>query len=386
MKISTKRLLVLFSLLLLGNAGALNACNLSDLTFCGATTSPLLNSSFPNDTLICLTVCNGYGKTGTSLGADSDTRSLGFGWYDHQAGFVIRAFTPTSITSGRGFDDCTMPGADIGAQGAPYNSQATILFVDPGYYGFAPCADQPFGCISSTADCGNLAQQCITYTFQVNRIPDSVRVFGIEGAGNPIDGCYPDADMMHFFNDPTAIEWAGIEGVARDRTIAVKWSTVTEVNADVFVIERVNANGIFEEIGIVGASGNSNVLKRYEFVDLAPMPGENRYRIVQIDTEGNSSVSNAIEVVFDGPAGLAWGAIGPNPAKDFVNLTYFNDRAESMQLTLSSMDGKVVYRQSLSATSGSNVIRLDLDKIDAAAYQISIQGADRKVSRRLLKL
>ncbi|MBK9451719.1 MAG: hypothetical protein IPN95_20345 [Bacteroidetes bacterium] len=68
MKISTKRLLVLFSLLLLGNAGALNACNLSDLTFCGATTSPLLNSSFPNDTLICLTVCNGYGVTGTSLG------------------------------------------------------------------------------------------------------------------------------------------------------------------------------------------------------------------------------------------------------------------------------------------------------------------------------
>ncbi|MBK9451717.1 MAG: hypothetical protein IPN95_20335 [Bacteroidetes bacterium] len=110
-----------------------------------------------------------------------------------------------------------------------------------------------------------------------------------------------------------------------------------------------------KKIGTVKASGNSSVLKRYEFVDLAPMPGENRYRIVQIDTEGNSSVSNAIEVVFDGPAGLAWGAIGPNPAKDFVNLTYFNDRAESMQLTLSSMDGKVVFVSS-SAISGSGYI------------------------------
>jgi hypothetical protein len=371
---------------LLGKVVPLQACNLSDLTFCGATTTPLLNASFPNDTLICLTVCNGYGKTGTSLGADSDTRSIGFGWYDHQAGFVIRAFTPTSITSGRGFADCTMPGADIGAQGAPYNSQGTVLFVDPGYYGFAPCANQPFGCVSSTADCGNLAQQCITYTFQVNRIPDSVRVFGIEGAGNPLDGCYPDADMMHCFGCVFPIEWAGIEGILRERTIAVKWSTLAETNSDVFVVERANALGTYEEIGSIGASGNSSVLKRYEFVDLAPMPGVNRYRIVQIDTDGNSSISSSVEVVFDGPAGLSWGAIGPNPAKDFVNLTYYNDRAESLQLTLSSMDGKVVYRQNLSAVAGSNEIHFDLDKIDAAAYQISIQNAGRKASRRLVKL
>lgn len=385
MKISTKRLLVLFSLLLLGNAGVLNACNLSDLTFCGAPTSPLLNTSFPNDTLICLTVCNGYGVTGLSQGANSDTRSIGFGWYDSQPGFIIRAFAPLSITSGRGFDDCTMAGADVGPQGVPYNSQATILFIDPGYYGFAPCDDQPFGCITSTADCGALAQQCVTYTFQVNQIPDSVRVFGVEGAGNPLDGCYPDADMAYDFG-VTSVEWGNIGGIKRNNTVAVTWSTYTEVNSDVFEIERVNADGVFEKIGTVKASGNSSVLKRYEFVDLSPAAGANRYRVIQIDNEGNSSVSNTVEVVFEIPVGLNWGAIGPNPANEEVSITYFYDRSATMLLTLSALDGKVVFQQEISAVQGTNVLLLGLQKINAGTYLLSLQGQETKVSRRLVKL
>jgi hypothetical protein len=387
MKISTLRLsLSLFTLLIVSFSPS-KACNLSDLTFCGIDQSPtpLLNPAFPNDSLICLTVCNGYGVTGVSQGADSDTRSIGFGWYDVNPGFVIRAFSPSSITSGRGFDDCTMLGADIGAQGAPYNSQATVLFVDPGYYGSEPCASQPFGCISTTVECGNEAQQCVTYIFQVSQIPDSVRVFGVEGAGNPLDGCYPDADMMHAFGG-LSLEWGSLEGIALKNTIKVKWTTLTEINTDVFILERANAQGIFEEIGTLKGSGNSASVRRYEMVDLAPMIGNNRYRIVQIDDEGGSAISTIVEVMFNGPTTLSWGAIAPNPASAFVNLTFFHDQSEDLLLTLCTLDGKVIVKEDLRASAGTNQLQMILSEVKSGSYIISLQGAKAKVSRRLLKL
>lgn len=385
MKIITRRIFLCAFVLMLASASSSFACNLSDITMCGINTVPLIDPNFPNDSMICLTVCNGYGRTGISKGADNDTRSIGFGWYDSNAGFLIRDYNPYDITSARGFDDCTMPSINIGPQGAPYNSQGTVVYIDPGYYGSEPCLSQPFGCVQSTADCGNAAQQCVTYYFQVNQIPDSVRVFGVEGGGNPLSGCYPDADMMHWFGN-LAVEWGGLEGIARENSVLVKWSTLSEVNADFFVLERAVGTGAFEEIGTLAASGNSSVLKRYEMVDLAPMPGMNRYRVVEVDKEGKSGISPAVEILFDGPEGLVWGAVGPNPATDHVNVTFYDDHSESLLLTISSMDGKVIHRQDVAAISGANAMQLALDKVNAGTYFIHLQGKESKLTRKLVKL
>ena len=387
MKSFTLKVFVVAMLALaLGGGQGVKACNLAGVTLCGVYKAPLLNASFPADSMVCLRLSVGWGKTGTGLGADSDTRSISFGWWTHRSGFEIRAFSPLTITSGRGFADCTMPGIDIGPQPVPpYFTQATIVYVDPGYYHTAPCVLQPYACVTSTALCGNIGSNTTDYLFQVNKIPDSVRVYGIEGAGNPIDGCYPDADMM--FNFTTlAVEWGNIEGIATENAIKVKWATISETNSEFFAIERVGTSGVFEEIGTVNATGYSAEERRYEFVDLAPMPGINRYRILQLDEAGNSDASQAIEVNFAGPTGLVWGAVGPNPAADFLNLTFYNDQSESLLLTVSDMNGKSVIRQEISANAGANAIRLALDKVDAGAYFVSLNSGSEKLTRKIVKL
>jgi hypothetical protein len=379
MRISTLRIFILaFVTFVLTNAGV-EACNLSAISVCG------ISGSAPNIT-VCLRVCSGYGRTGTTKGADNDTRSLSFGWYDTPAaGFTISSFLPANITSARGFSNCTMPGVNIGAQGPPYNSAGTIIYVDPGYYGIPPCNSQPFGCVTSTALCGNAAQQCINYTFVMNRLPDSVRVFGVEGGGNPVAGCYPDADMMINFTT-LAVEWGTVEGIVQSNAIQVKWTTLSEMNTDLFVVERANENGDFEELGIVDASEFSSSMIKYDYMDLAPLIGVNRYRIVQVDDQGNVQNSPAVEVNFAGPSGLAWGAIGPNPAADFVNLTFFNDRSESMVLSMYDLDGKSVIQKDIQAVDGANALRVTLNNVDSGVYFISLQGTSGKLTRKIVKL
>lgn len=385
MKLSTISvfLLALFTALAVG--GTVSACNLSNISVCGVYKTPLLNTAFPGDSMICLTVCNGYGRTGTSKGADNDTRSISFGWYTHRSGFLIRAFSPATITSGRGFTNCTMPGSNIGPQGPPYNSQGTILYVDPGYYGTAPCVLQPFGCVTSTTLCGNVAQQCITYRFQVNKIPDSVRVFGVEGGGNPVAGCYPDADMKAVFIG-LSIEWGNVERVVGNQTVEVKWSTLSETNSDFFIVQRAyGANG-FEDLGTVTAAGNSHLPLQYTFTDLAPMPGSNRYRIVEVDRNGQSNLSSTVEAIYGSPAGLAWGSVAPNPAKDFVHLTFYNDKSETMTLALCDVSGKFVIQKEFQAIQGANILDLALETVDAGVYYVRVQGDSGKLTRKIVKL
>ncbi|MFN8398034.1 MAG: HYR domain-containing protein, partial [Bacteroidia bacterium] len=136
----------------------------------------------------------GSGRTGALLGADGDTRTIAFGFYKACTTLTVNSFSPNQITGT--FTGCTMPGMNVGAQGAPFNSQETVMYVDPGYYGFGTCVTRPFECISTTALCGNVATHSYNFTFRTNIMPDSIRVFGVEGAGNPIGGCYPQTDLL----------------------------------------------------------------------------------------------------------------------------------------------------------------------------------------------
>ncbi|MEY3442142.1 MAG: hypothetical protein RLZZ519_423 [Bacteroidota bacterium] len=164
------------------------ACNLSDFS--------LTNVTYDSNTqefVISTLLHVGSGRTGNVAGADDDTRTIAFGFYKSCAPITVNSFLPATLNAI--YTGCNMPGTNLGPQGAPYNSQATIIYIDPGYYGNPQCTANPFGCITSTVNCGNVVSAPYNLVFRTSTIPDSIRVFGVEGHGNPLAGCYPDSDM-----------------------------------------------------------------------------------------------------------------------------------------------------------------------------------------------
>jgi Secretion system C-terminal sorting domain len=384
MKKTTLRFLWIVMLGLLVSGNVAKACNFSDLTFLGVTgTGPYV---------ISVRLCVGMGITGSSLGADQSTRSFMFGFWDSQPGFAISAFTPASVTGPpTTFQSGLCPTATPGCtnNGAiftnPYlGSTALVRYIQGG----APCsATKSYGCITATCRCGQAQAYCTNHTFTVNQLPDSMIALGIEGAGNGIAGCFPNADMRINFNLLFPLTWGSISTARHAAGVEVVWSTEEESNMDYFIVERAMEGEAYQEIGHVAAVGTTQEAVKYSFLDNAPLKGACTYRIVSVDKSGELSDSKTIaELGHASLGGLAWGAVGPNPASDHLDISFYSPQASQVTYQVFDAGGKRVLAADMDAIVGGNSARIDLAGLVGGSYFLSLQNGKDKLTRKIVKL
>ena len=171
--------LSLFFLFALTTSNLGKACNNSDVAL-----DSIIQVGTEYD--IYVTLCIGAGRQGAVQGADGPTNEFAFAFYTCNAGPInISSWTPTITGDTTGV---TATGFNTGPQPSPpFGAQGTVLYDPQG---------QDLTCISNPNQCGLPHIQCFQFVFRVDVIPDSIRVFGVEGAGSPTSGCYPDADML----------------------------------------------------------------------------------------------------------------------------------------------------------------------------------------------
>ncbi len=81
--------------------------------------------------------------------------------------------------------------------------------------------------------------------------------------------------------------------------VVLNWITETEVSNYGFNVERSGNDKIWQKIGFVEGSGNSNSIKDYSFTDSRLTSGlEYYYRLKQIDTDGQFEYSNEVSVTI----------------------------------------------------------------------------------------
>ena len=81
--------------------------------------------------------------------------------------------------------------------------------------------------------------------------------------------------------------------------VILNWTTETEVSNYGFNVERAGSNKLWQKIGFVEGSGNSNAVKHYSFLDSKLVSGlEYYYRLKQIDTDGQYEYSNEVSATL----------------------------------------------------------------------------------------
>ncbi|MEL6944906.1 MAG: hypothetical protein AAFO82_19800, partial [Bacteroidota bacterium] len=88
------------------------------------------------------------------------------------------------------------------------------------------------------------------------------------------------------------VELIDFKAIAERGTgVWLKWATASEINSDVFLIEKSQDGNIFKEIGKLKAAGNSFKKLDYSYLDENPFEGNNYYRLKQVDLDGQYEYS-----------------------------------------------------------------------------------------------
>ncbi|MCE6991755.1 T9SS type A sorting domain-containing protein [Dyadobacter sp. CY323] len=174
----------------------------------------------------------------------------------------------------------------------------------------------------------------------------------------------------------------GMELTARslpDQTALLKWFTYTEINNSHFDVER-SKNGLqFEKIGEVEGNGTTSETMYYQFTDSNPLPGMNYYRLKQVDLDGTESPSRIVYVLFSDTDKET--VLFPNPASDYVNVSYEGNEAEVL-ISIYNSNGQCLKTD---VYKTAETIQVDLHTFSPGIYHVMLTDGIRKSILRFVK-
>lgn len=121
---------------------------------------------------------------------------------------------------------------------------------------------------------------------------------------------------------PLPVELSSFSANLRNNHVVLNWSTMSETDNYGFEIQRASTNNIWEKIGFVNGSGNSNSPKNYSFIDKTVNSGKYTYRLKQVDANGSYTYSKIVEIDLGIPAFFVLEQNYPNPFNPSTVITY----------------------------------------------------------------
>jgi hypothetical protein len=265
--------------------------------------------------------------------------------------FVSAVFQDVSDGQGGVFSDAgTVYVYEIAANGTSLNLVQTIAPPAPtndGRFGFALAHDPSTGTLyvgASGEDVGGSAGAGAVYAYQADAggtwqqafrltSPDVQagaafgQALGVNGdvltVGAPLQdvsdgsgGTIADAGAAYVFTMASTlpVEMASFDARLDGTTARLAWTTASETqNAGFFVEHRAPEATAFAEAGFVEGAGTTTEAQTYAFDVAGLAPGTHAFRLRQVDLDGTTTRSEALEVTVAAGEGLS--AVWPNPVR-----------------------------------------------------------------------
>ena len=157
--------------------------------------------------------------------------------------------------------------------------------------------------------------------------------------------------------------------VQQGSSALLQWATSEEANNKYFEVERSIDGVTFTSIKKVDAqNSNSNQLNKYTAIDNTPLPGNNFYRLKQVDIDDKVSYSSIVELSFSGYTALK---VFPNPAtQNEITVNYSLGSLKT--IAVYSVENKLMLMRNLNNVSGNQ--KLDISNLAKGVYIIKLSG------------
>ena len=163
--------------------------------------------------------------------------------------------------------------------------------------------------------------------------------------------------------------------------VQLAWATTSERDADRFVVERSADLSEYVSVGEVTAKGTTDARQYYGLTDRQPLPGNNYYRLRQIDLDGTSHTFKPVAAVVTVDDVVA--TVYPNPADPTrIHLRLWNADAGTVRLL--TLSGQLVESRLERRPGEADLI--PQDPLTAGLYWVDVQtNGQRRVSKVVVK-
>jgi hypothetical protein len=176
------------------------------------------------------------------------------------------------------------------------------------------------------------------------------------------------------------------------KNVSLKWSTMSETNNSGFEVERAvnrqHETGNWEKIGFVKGNGNSNTTNNYSFTDNGLNTGKYKYRLKQIDYNGNFEYHALNQVVEIGvPNKFALRQNYPNPFNPTTKICFDLPQDENVLLSVYDLRGSKV-RDILNEKKQAGYYELNFDGngLSSGIYIVTLKSGNFNSTKRMILL
>ncbi len=145
-------------------------------------------------------------------------------------------------------------------------------------------------------------------------------------------------------NQKLPVELSSFNSSSDKNSVTLNWVTETEINNSGFDIERKSdADSIWKKINFIQGAGNSNSSKSYKYEDRNLAMGKYKYRLKQIDYNGNFTYYNLQNEISVGiPAKFNISQNYPNPFNPSTKINFEIPKETKVSIQLYDMTGRLV--------------------------------------------
>ena len=178
-------------------------------------------------------------------------------------------------------------------------------------------------------------------------------------------------------NNPLPVVMQAFNAWNKGKIVEINWETADAFDAAYFIIEKAS-NGInFKPIKTVIAENNRDQITKYFEKDLNPYPGENYYRLCQVDLLGMKVFTEIKLVIVEADNNLS---VFPNPVRDVLNV--HGDIVPSLyQIEVYDQRGSLIKKTSVIGENG--FLQLNTASLllpNAGIYLLTVKNSERQWS------
>lgn len=148
----------------------------------------------------------------------------------------------------------------------------------------------------------------------------------------------------------------------------LNWSAACSSTSATFDIERSADGKNFTSINSITATQERCNLP-FTYSDNNTLSGNAFYRIKIIDTEGKINYSSIVKL-GNQQKDMQLTAMLPNPVSNTAQLSITTSKKDNVQLAIVSVDGKMVYSNTVQVQTGSSVVSIDVSGLSKGTYII----------------